>query len=121
MRVLVDYRPALRERSGAGEYTHQLVRRLLSDGGLDVTIFSSSWKDRLVPGPELAGAAVVDRRVPVRLLNLAWHRLGWPHVEELTSAKVVGFEIEEDFVAGYGIDFAQKYRNLSQLVVVKKL
>ena len=41
-----------------------------------------------MPGPELAGAAVVDRRVPVRLLNLAWHRLGWPHVEELTSGPV---------------------------------
>jgi len=32
-----------------------------------------------------------------------------------------GFDIEDVFVAGYGIDFAQKYRNLPQLVVVKKL
>lgn len=31
-----------------------------------------------------------------------------------------GFDIEDVFVAGYGIDFAQKYRNLPQLVVVKK-
>ena len=33
MRVLIDYRPALRERSGAGEYTHQLARALLASGG----------------------------------------------------------------------------------------
>jgi hypoxanthine phosphoribosyltransferase len=32
-----------------------------------------------------------------------------------------GFDIEDVFVAGYGIDFAQKYRNLPQMVVVKKL
>lgn len=31
-----------------------------------------------------------------------------------------GFDIEDVFVAGYGIDYAQKYRNLPQLVVVKK-
>ena len=36
MRVLIDYRPALREPSG------------------------------------------VDRRIPGRVLTLAWHRLGWP-------------------------------------------
>jgi hypoxanthine phosphoribosyltransferase len=31
-----------------------------------------------------------------------------------------GFDIDDVFVAGYGIDFAQKYRNLPQLVVVRK-
>ena len=25
------------------------------------------------------GARVVDRRIPVSLLNLLWHRAGWPH------------------------------------------
>ena len=92
MRVLIDYRPALRERSGSGEYTHQLTKALLAsrpDGGsspaLDVTLFSSSWKDRLTLPPDLAGAATVDRRVPVRLLNFAWHRLGWPPAELLTG------------------------------------
>src|SRR5262249_18873912 len=80
-----DYRPALRERSGSGEYTHQLARALLTStavGGrrrdLDVTLFSSSWKHRFVPEPDLASAAIVDRRGPVRLLNLTWHRLEWP-------------------------------------------
>ena len=85
MRVLIDYRPALRERSGVGEHTHQLVAALLAaypatatPRALELTIFSSSW-------PDLAGAATVDRRVPVRLLNLAWHRLGWPPAETIAG------------------------------------
>ena len=92
MRVLIDYRPALRERSGSGEYTHQLVKALLASypgagpaRALELTLFSSSRKDRLAPSPDLAGAAIVDRRVPVRLLNFAWHRLGWPPAETMAG------------------------------------
>ncbi len=87
MRVLIDYRAALRERTGVGEYTHQLVRALLSgdsgDSGrtLDLTVFSSSARDRLTADADLAGARLVDRRLPVRVLNLAWHRVGWPPAE----------------------------------------
>ena len=54
MRVLIDYRPALRERSGVGEYVFQLARALLAAfppgtaaPGLDLTLLSSSWKDRV--------------------------------------------------------------------------
>ena len=75
-----------------GEYTHQLVTALLSAyppdgsaGELALSIFSSSWKDRLTPAAELAGANLVDRRIPVRLLNLAWHRLEWPPSELLAG------------------------------------
>ena len=92
MRVLIDYRPALRDRSGVGEYTHELVKALLAayppDGAapdLALSLFSSSWKDRLAPATELAGAAAIDRRIPGRALNFAWHRLGWPAVERLTG------------------------------------
>jgi glycosyltransferase involved in cell wall biosynthesis len=92
VRVLIDYRPALRERSGSGEYTHQLAAALLRAGraataphALDLTLFSSSWKDRFTRPADLDGAAIVDRRVPVSLLNLAWHRLGWPPVEALAG------------------------------------
>jgi len=92
VRVLIDYRPALRERSGVGEYTHQLVRALLASYPPDASarkrawvLVWSSWKDRLAPAAELAGATIVDRRIPVRLLNLAWHRLGWPPAETLAG------------------------------------
>jgi len=51
VRVLLDYRAALRERSGVGEYTYQLARSLLRTDAhgrrVDLTIFSSSRKDRL--------------------------------------------------------------------------
>ncbi|HEV2983616.1 MAG TPA: glycosyltransferase, partial [Vicinamibacterales bacterium] len=87
MRVLIDYRPALRERSGVGEYTHQLAKALLASGTLDLTLFSSSWKDRIAPGAELPGAILLDRRIPVRLLNLLWHRAGWPPVEALSAGR----------------------------------
>ena len=87
MDILVDYRPALRERTGVGEYIHQLTRaytRLHSD---NVTVFTSSWKDRPAADvPSELGARVVDRRLPVRLLNYAWHRLEWPPVEMLAGA-----------------------------------
>jgi glycosyltransferase involved in cell wall biosynthesis len=91
VRVLLDYRPALRERTGVGEYAHQLTRALLTafprngPHPLELALFSSSWKDRLAPTPELDGAAVIDRRVPGRLLNLAWHRLGWPPAETVAG------------------------------------
>ncbi len=52
---------------------------------LDLTLFSSSWKDRLALSGELADAKTVDRRVPVRVLNLAWHRLQWPPAEMLAG------------------------------------
>ena len=87
VRVLIDYRPALRQRTGVGEWVHSLVLALAdsSDGtpAVDLTVFSSSWKDRLGPVPKPVHG--FDGRVPVGLLNLAWHRLGWPPVEWLTG------------------------------------
>jgi glycosyltransferase involved in cell wall biosynthesis len=86
MRILVDYRPALRARTGVGEYMRQLVRGYTATHGDEVAVFTSSWKDR--PSPTLAAelrATVVDRRVPVATLNYLWHRLEWPPVELLAG------------------------------------
>jgi len=84
VRILIDYRPALRQRTGVGEYVHGLAAALAV--GLppedSLTLFSSSWKDRL-PAEVVPGAAQTDIRIPVRLLNFAWHRLEWPPVEWL--------------------------------------
>ncbi len=87
MRILVDYRPALRARTGVGEYMHELVRAFAATAADDVAIFTSSWRDR--PRATVAaelGARVVDRRVPVHLLNYLWHRLEWPPVEWLAGS-----------------------------------
>ncbi len=85
MRILLDYRPALRQRTGVGEYVHELARTLAATASESeqLCLFSSSWKDRLEPGV-VPGAETIDCRVPVAALNFAWHRLEWPPVEWLT-------------------------------------
>lgn len=86
MRILVDYRAALRARTGVGEYIRSLVQAYTAAFADDVLLFSSSWKDRPPPrlGQELEGR-VVDCRVPVRVLNFLWHRAEWPPVEALAG------------------------------------
>jgi glycosyltransferase involved in cell wall biosynthesis len=66
---------------------HELVRAYTaSHPGDDVAVFTSSWADRPAPGTAAAlHARVVDRRVPVAVLNLLWHRAEWPPVEWLAG------------------------------------
>ena len=92
MRILVDYRPALRERTGVGEFVHELVKALSEGAERDrndqIAIFTNSWKDRPAPAlaSEMPSVAVVDIKVPVRGLLWAWNRLEWPPVEWLAGA-----------------------------------
>ena len=89
MRIVIDYRPALRARTGVGEYIHQVAVALARQGGDELTVFSSSWKDR--PAADVAArlpnVRIVDRRVPVGALNLAWHRLRWPPIEAIAGGE----------------------------------
>jgi glycosyltransferase involved in cell wall biosynthesis len=87
VRIVIDYRPALRSRTGVGEHIHQVTRALALTGGDEITAFSSSWKDRLpsMVAAELPGVRTVDVRVPVAALNFAWHRLSWPPIEALAG------------------------------------
>ncbi|HSC26009.1 MAG TPA: glycosyltransferase family 1 protein [Vicinamibacterales bacterium] len=82
MRILIDYRPALRQRTGVGEYAHSIAGALVAelDPASTLVLFSSSWKDRLPPAV-IPGAESVDARVPVRILNRLWHRFEWPAAE----------------------------------------
>jgi glycosyltransferase involved in cell wall biosynthesis len=82
LRILLDYRPALRQRTGVGEYAHRMAAALARRAAPDdrIVLFSSSWKDRLSP-EVVPGADIIDARVPVSVLNLAWHRLERPAVE----------------------------------------
>jgi glycosyltransferase involved in cell wall biosynthesis len=88
--VIVDYRPALRARTGIGEYVHELARALAATAPADerLTLFSSSWADRIMAeaAADIPTAARVDRRVPVRALTWSWHRLSWPPIESLAGA-----------------------------------
>ena len=96
MRVLIDYRPALRRPTGVGAFVQHLVTALAASeseaaphDAVELTVFSASWKDRLTDADQTLPAAVrsIDRRIPVRLLNLAWHRAGWPSVEAITGRR----------------------------------
>ncbi len=90
MRILIDYRPALKERTGVGEYVHELAAALAHrlEGADRLVLFTSSWADR--PPAELARGwprtDVVDRRWPVRPLTFGWNRLAWPPIEQLAGA-----------------------------------
>src|SRR5262245_196550 len=88
VQILVDYRPALRARTGVGEYMHEIIRAYTAAHHDDrVVAFTSSWRDRVAPETgERLGARVVDRRMPVRVLNFLWHRLQWPPVEALAGS-----------------------------------
>jgi glycosyltransferase involved in cell wall biosynthesis len=92
VRIVIDYRPALRARTGVGEHIHQVTTALARTGNDEITVFSSSWKDRLPAtlATGLTNVRTVDRRVPVRALNLAWHRLGWPPIEAIAGG---GYDI----------------------------
>ena len=91
VRILVDYRPALRERTGVGEYVHELVRALAERSKRDrtdqIAIFTSSWKDRPASSlaSEMPAVEIVDARIPVRGLVWAWNRMEWPPVEWLAG------------------------------------
>ncbi len=86
MRFLVDYRPALRQRTGVGEYIHELTRALAILAPGQVSVFSSSFAD--LPAVSLSaelGVDVIHRRIPVRMLNYLWHRRAWPPIEWLAG------------------------------------
>jgi glycosyltransferase involved in cell wall biosynthesis len=89
VRIVVDYRPALRERTGVGEYVHNIVRAYTENpqhSGDELALFTSSWKDRPAAGvADELRARIIDRRVPVRALNYGWHRFNWPPIESFTG------------------------------------
>ena len=91
VRLLMDYRPALRERTGVGEFAHELVKalsgRTRNGVNAEVTIFTSSWKDRPAAhvAVEMPAVKIADVKVPVHALMWAWNRLEWPPVEWLAG------------------------------------
>jgi glycosyltransferase involved in cell wall biosynthesis len=115
VRILLDYRPALRHRTGVGEYAHELARALVATTpgpSEELILFSSSWKDRLGPTP-VPGAVAVDRHWPNQILNFCWHRLGWPPIEQLAGRDL-------DVVQGFH-PLIIPSRRAAQLVVVYDL
>ncbi len=86
MRILIDYRPALSQRTGVGEYIHCLSEALVrvSAGRDEISLFASSWKDRL-DERTIPGARAIDCRIPAKVLTRLWHQQEWPPVEWLAG------------------------------------
>lgn len=87
--VGLDFRPALSRATGVGRYFQGLVSGLERvDTESTYVLFSSSLKERPRMRERPPNFQLVDRRVPVRVLNLLWHRLGAPSFEILVGRSV---------------------------------
>ena len=87
MNIGLDLRPSLTKPTGVGSYVQALARRLPALALDDhFFLFSASLKDRYPKLDWPGNATLIDRRLPVRTLNLAWNRLGWPALDRLVGA-----------------------------------
>jgi glycosyltransferase involved in cell wall biosynthesis len=83
----LDVRPTLSRPTGVGTYVLGLVERLPALAPEDrFHFFSASVKERYPPRAWPPNVRLVDRRLPVRGLNAAWNRLGWPPLDRLVGA-----------------------------------
>jgi glycosyltransferase involved in cell wall biosynthesis len=82
----IDYRPALSRSTGVGRYVSGLVGALARiDRQNDYVLFSSSLRERANTGTLPSNFKLVDRRIPVSLLNALWHRLEQPSLDLLAG------------------------------------
>jgi glycosyltransferase involved in cell wall biosynthesis len=87
MNIALDVRPSLSRPTGVGGYALALATRLPKLAPEErFFFFSASFKERYPPRDWPANARLVDRRLPVRALNHAWNRWGWPALDTLVGA-----------------------------------
>jgi alpha-1,3-rhamnosyl/mannosyltransferase len=85
----VDLRPSLIRPTGVGSYVFALAQRLPRlDPESGFYYFSASLRDRYPEHSWPENVHLVDWRLPVRLVNLAWNRLGWPPLDRLVGASL---------------------------------
>jgi hypoxanthine phosphoribosyltransferase len=80
---------------------HVLIVEDIIDTGLTISYLTESLKSRNPASIEVAAAF----RKPEAIKNQA-------------DVKYIGFDIPSDFVVGYGLDYAGKYRNLTGLGIL---
>ncbi|MBK5254563.1 MAG: glycosyltransferase family 4 protein [Vicinamibacteria bacterium] len=84
MKVALDVRPALSRPTGVGVYIGALAAAIPRlDLESSFTLFTSSLSERWTKPVSDPNVEIVDRSIPVRMLNLAWNRLSWPPIEML--------------------------------------
>jgi glycosyltransferase involved in cell wall biosynthesis len=82
----IDYRPALSRLTGVGRYVASLTGALAGiDSENRYTLFSSSLRERASVDALPSNFELVDRRIPVSLLNALWHRVGQPSLDLLAG------------------------------------
>jgi glycosyltransferase involved in cell wall biosynthesis len=82
----IDYRPTLSRSTGVGRYVSGLTGALARiDRENNYVLFSSSGRERAKAGEWPSNFELVDRRIPVSLLNTLWHRLGQPSLDLLAG------------------------------------
>src|SRR5438093_8029322 len=87
MRVGLDLRPSLARPTGVGSYVLALAQRLPALAPDDrFFYFSASLRDRYAQKSWPKNVTLVDRRLPVKALNLAWNRLEWPTLDRLVGS-----------------------------------
>ncbi len=87
--VGLDYRPALSRMTGVGRYVSGLAGGLARiDSSNRYILFTSSLRERPVQASRPPNFELVDRRLPVRILNLLWNRLEAPTLDFLTGADI---------------------------------
>jgi glycosyltransferase involved in cell wall biosynthesis len=85
----LDLRPALRRPTGVGAYVTALARRLPGLAPADhFHFFSASLRDRFAELDWPENVTLTDKRLPVRFLNMAWNRGGWPALDRLVGASL---------------------------------
>jgi glycosyltransferase involved in cell wall biosynthesis len=87
MNIGLDLRPSLARPTGVGSYVVALAQRLPALAPRDrFFLFSASLRNRYPDRDWPPNAKLVDRRIPVRALNYAWHRAQWPSLDRLVGA-----------------------------------
>jgi glycosyltransferase involved in cell wall biosynthesis len=87
MNIGIDVRPSLVRPTGVGSYVLALAQRLPALApDHHFYYFSASLRDRYPVRAWPSNVTLVDRRLPVRFLNFAWNRLGWPSLDMLARA-----------------------------------
>src|SRR5688572_11467698 len=83
----IDLRPSLSRPTGVGAYVMSLAQRMPAQAPKDrFFLFSASLSERYPERRWPENVTMVDRRIPVRVLNSAWHRLEWPPLDTLVGA-----------------------------------
>ncbi len=94
IRILKDLYTDIKNR-------HVLIVEDILDSGLTLSWLKSNLKSR---GPASVEIFTLLQKPDARKIEV--------------EAKYVGFDIPNEFVIGYGLDYAQKYRNLRSIAVL---